>query len=84
MQTSMGGLLMVCTFVGVKLFNARGGDQFDMEFNCFCFVGFFFLRRKGLMDSRVFDYMWLTELFPQGSIHSVNVLRVKKTETHSF
>lgn len=36
------------------------------------------------MDSRVFDYMWLTELFPQGSIHSVNVIRVKKTETHSF
>lgn len=36
------------------------------------------------MDSRVFDYIWLTELFPQGSIHSVNVLRVKKTETHSF
>lgn len=46
MQTSMGGLLMVCTFVGVKLFNARGGDQFDMEFNCFCFVGFFFFKEK--------------------------------------
>lgn len=34
-----------------------------------------FVRRKGLLDLRVFEYIWLTELFPQGSIHSVNVLK---------
>lgn len=61
------------------------GEEISLTWNSTAFVLLvFFLRRKGLMDSRVFDYIWLTELFPQGSIHSVNVLRVKKTETHSF
>lgn len=34
-----------------------------------------FVQRKGLLDLKVFEYIWLTELFPQGSIHSVNVLK---------
>lgn len=48
------------------------GEEISLTWNSTAVV---FLRRKELVDLRVFKYICLTELFPQGSIHSVNVLK---------
>lgn len=48
------------------------GEEISLTWNSTAVVS---LRRKGLLDLSVFEYIWLIEQFPQGSIHSVNVLK---------
>lgn len=48
------------------------GEEINLTWNSTAVVS---LRRKGLLDLKAFEYICLTELFPQGSIHPVHVLK---------